>query len=433
MANATLFCNLSSDQIADKILSAQTLVCYAAPGIQIGPAKAMAKVAERIGPEMLAVALDFDERVMRLGYGDIDAVEILRHAGINIGHSSGLRSALFIVDGEGYIFTPTALYLEAENKDESARNALRLSPEQVSEAMARLSPAAKIIAECQAADSEERDRIKSIPVEVTRNQVSEENLNQVSENLKKTPPIRFNVARQVRVFDSYLEYVELQLIGCRFEQMRIQIPDSLQDYGSPDDLKGRLKTTFKLIGEDFDKKFSCEEYKRKLEEIREKYTRSLGNPYGRVVLKAHKKELIDSLKSLQEDLKKYGDKAQEALNSHLKDSRSAIVEYYLPLAKKSPSDKLRDETQNAKNPKQIKWWIEKQLDTKFPAANFLSAKIKLEYNFKGMTFETLKREDFLDRVKQAYPDESWDKAHEEYRAAGETKKDDESGSGANDR
>lgn len=135
MSQAPLFSHLSSNRIAKMIRAAQGSVCYAGPGIQLEPAQAMADVAGRIGPELLTVSLDFDERVMRMGYGDIAAVQVLRDAGIVINNAPGLRSALIIVDGEGYTFTPTPLYLEAESTSDAARNALRLSPEHVAEAL----------------------------------------------------------------------------------------------------------------------------------------------------------------------------------------------------------------------------------------------------------------------------------------------------------
>jgi hypothetical protein len=64
--------------------------------------------------EMLTVCLDFDERVMRMGYGEIGAVQLLRMLTSVVRSAPGLRTALVIVDDTGFIFTPTALYLEAE-------------------------------------------------------------------------------------------------------------------------------------------------------------------------------------------------------------------------------------------------------------------------------------------------------------------------------
>jgi hypothetical protein len=99
----------------------------------------MAALARRIGSKLITVCIDFDERVMRMGFGELSAVEILREAGIVVRSTPGLRTGLVIVDDEGYIFTPTALYLEADQRETEAPNALRLSRDQVTEALARLS------------------------------------------------------------------------------------------------------------------------------------------------------------------------------------------------------------------------------------------------------------------------------------------------------
>ena len=103
-----LFSTLDSTRIAEMILGAEQFVCYAGPGIQIDPARAMVKVVNRLGPEDITVCLDFDERVARMGYGDVEAVDLLRAAQIQVRDAPGLRTALILVDDEGYIFTPTA-------------------------------------------------------------------------------------------------------------------------------------------------------------------------------------------------------------------------------------------------------------------------------------------------------------------------------------
>ena len=92
-----------------------------------------------------------------------EAVARGRHRGeLNV----GLADRLVIVDRQGYIFTPTALYLEAEDRLADAPNAMRLSNDQVTEALARLSPAAKVIAVALAKIDEERERIREQAIEV---------------------------------------------------------------------------------------------------------------------------------------------------------------------------------------------------------------------------------------------------------------------------
>ena len=66
MNTDALFCLLSSQRIAELIRIAQQAVCYTVPGIRSEMAQAMVETASRLGPEMLTVCLDFDERVMRM-------------------------------------------------------------------------------------------------------------------------------------------------------------------------------------------------------------------------------------------------------------------------------------------------------------------------------------------------------------------------------
>lgn len=78
-----LFCTLDSQRIADLIRSAERFVCYAGPGVQVAPAQAMAEVVGRLGVEMVTVALDFDERVLRMGFGDMETAKWLTSAWVS--------------------------------------------------------------------------------------------------------------------------------------------------------------------------------------------------------------------------------------------------------------------------------------------------------------------------------------------------------------
>lgn len=419
MGNDALFCHLSSSGIADLVRLAQGSVCYAGPGIQMEPALAMLDVAKRIGPELLTVSLDFDERVMRMGYGELTAVKTLRDAGIVINHAPGLRSALIIVDGVGYTFSPTPLYLETESASEAACNALRLSPEQVTEALARLSPAAKAIAIAQAEDIEDKAWIDSLPVDVGSSQISEAQFKQVDASLNDVPPVKFDLARQVRVFEPYLQYVELSLTGAAIQRHRLTIPDSIEKLGGSKDLEGRLRTTFELIEKGG--KLSSKRLEDDLNRIRKDFTPSLGSGHGRAVLKRAKPLLQQRLGEFREKLRAHQKEVGDELQKHLDDSRKLIIDYYEPFLMAAQPDALLGQSISGEITSEgARRWLNTQLDRVFPSAETLIQEMKLDERFKDVTYETLKRDDFLKSVKLAFPDVDWDKAHEEFRAAGES-------------
>ncbi|MBM4073505.1 MAG: hypothetical protein FJ271_31970 [Planctomycetes bacterium] len=413
-----LFRSLDSAAIASAIRKAQHSVCYAAPGIQQEPARAMAELAKRIGPELITVCLDFDERVMRMGFGDLAAVKTVRDAGIMVNSTPGLRTGLVIADHEGYIFTPTALYLEADQRPTEAPNALRLSRDQVTEALARLSPAAKAIAIALAKTDEERDRIRKQAVEVPSARVAEEAFKEVGRRLEEAPPVRFDIARQVRVFNAYLQYVELTLTGAAIQRHRLAIPASIQMLGSSKDLKGRLRTTFDLIEKGG--KLSSKSLEDALNEIRRNFTPSLGKDHGRVVLKAAKPHLEKRLSTFRDELKAHQEKVEKELQGQLDESRKQIVDYFVPRVVANPPDAMRGQFLKFEEA-EARVWLDGELDRVFPKAEALIQKMQLDVRYKDVTFETLNREDFLEAIKEAFSQIDWDKAYSEFRAAGEKK------------
>lgn len=412
-----LFRSLDSAAIAADIRAAQHSVCYAAPGIQDEPAKAMAEAAKNIGPELITVCLDFDERVMRMGFGSLTAVKTLRDSGIVVNSTPGLRTGLVIVDHAGYIFTPTALYLEAEDRPAEAPNAMRLSKDQVTEALARLSLAAKAIAIAMAKTEEEKSRIKEQAIEVPAAPVVDEQFAAINRRLEEAPPVRFDIARQVRVFNAYLQYVELELSGAAIQRHRLAIPSSIQKLGGAKDLEGRLRTTFDLIEKGG--QLSSKALEKTLNDIRKNFTPSLGKDHGRVVLKAAKQHLDERLVKLRDELKAHQEKVEKELQGQLDESRKQIVEYFVDRVVASPPDAMRGQFLNF-GEAEAKAWLERELDRVFPKAEALIQKMNLDVRYKDVTLETLNREDFLDAVKEAFPHVDWDKAYNEFRAAGET-------------
>lgn len=418
MSTDNIFCSLSQDRLADLVNQAQHAVCYAAPGIQLGLAKAMVKTAQRLGKEMLTVNLDFDDRVMRMGYGDIGAVKLLLDAGIAVQSSPGLRTALIVVDKDGYVFTPTALYLESEPADGAVSNAIRLSGEQLAQALARLSPAAKAIAVAQAKTPEAKKQIEDLALDVVSAPITTRKLAEVTTSLKEVPPVRFDLARQVRVFEPYLQYVELSLSGAAIQRHRLAIPPSIQKLGGNKDLENRLRTTFELIEKD--STLSSKPLEDMLNEIRKNFTPSLGKDHGRVVLKAAKPYLLARLTELRDQLVQHQKMVATELQKHLDNSRQQIVDYYLPRVTESRPDVLLGQSLNGEiSEASAARWLNLELDRVFPDAAALIQEMKLEERYKDVTYETLNHPDFLESVKHAFPNVDWDKAYSEFKAAGQ--------------
>ena len=174
-------------------------------------ADAIVRAAQRIGSDLITVCVDFDERVLRMGYGDLEAIKKLQASDVVIQTTPNLRMGLLVVDDQGFVFTPTALLLEPERRDEQGMNAMCLAPLQAKEALARLSPSAKAVALVMAKSNDEKRHLEAIASENSPSILLRETIEQTDKAIKEVPLARFDVARQVRVYNTFLQYVVLQL------------------------------------------------------------------------------------------------------------------------------------------------------------------------------------------------------------------------------
>lgn len=413
----SLLTSLSDRKAAALVSRAQNRVVYAVPGIQPGTAAALAELKNSRPGVSITVSLDFDERTLRMGYGTLAAVDKLREADLDITYSPGFRAAILIVDDEGWSFTPTALYLEAEPQSDETPNAIRLSSGQVRELLLRLCPSAREEAIAAAASPEEASRLSSIPLEVSELPIFEVHYEEVKSALEAAPPVKFDVARQVRVFEPYLQYVEIKLTGVAIQKHKVALPKSLQQLATSKELKDRLRTTFDLVEKG--SSLSSKEMDDKVAKLR-LFTPSLGERLGRVMLKSARPLFDKRLDELKAELATFQERVKQELQTKLDESCDLVAEYFLPIALNNPPDELVARLHPI-NAETVKRWLQRELEKAFPTADKLIHEMRLDAQFKDVTWETLNDPDFGDALRKAFPDVDWDKPFHDYQAAGESR------------
>jgi len=233
-----------------------------------------------------------------MGFGDFGAIQQLKNYGLVINNIPNLRFALVIVDGEGYSFSPTALYLESEHSTSLGFNAIKLTQQQVQEATTRLSPVAKAIALATCKSEDEREKIAATLPEIPHNPLNEQDNEIIDNSIKNNPLVKFDVTRQVRVYSSYLQYVELSMTGAAIQRQKIAMPKRLQSLGTANtELEGRFKTSFDLLAKD--NELSSKPLENELKGIRDKLTSSLGKDRGRVLLVRNKAVFLEEIAALE--------------------------------------------------------------------------------------------------------------------------------------
>jgi len=406
--------------MAKLIGAARARICYVAPGVQDAVAAAICSAIVSNPKLRISVSIDFNEAVFRMGYGSLTAVKRLKESGIEVVNSPGLRAAVLIVDDAGWVFTPTALYLELEPHSEETPNAIRLMRSQIDEIVLRISPKEKAAAIAEAPTQQVRETVESVVPEIGSELLSQAELDIVNGRLEQAPPVKFDVVRQVRVFEPYLQYVDVSLRGAAIQRQRIRIPNALLRLGSSQDLEGRLRTTFDLI--ERNSEVSSKRLEKDLYQLRSDLTLALGR-FGRVMLKNARKRFDERIEEFRARLELHQKTVKSEIENKLKASREQVVEYYLPAAKAKPPDELVGRSLSANlSDEVLRQWITKKLDQVFPSAEKVVSKMDLDVSFKDVTFETLNDPEFIKGLKEGYPEIDWDKPYSDFRAMGEESK-----------
>ncbi len=257
--------------------------------------------------------------------------------------------------------------------------------------------------------------IETAAVEVGSEPVSAELLTKTQTNLEQAPPIPFDIARQVRVFEPYIQYVEINLKGCHIERRTVELPKSIQGLDPSADLSSRLHTTFDLIEKSSG--VSSAQMEAEVKELREQ-TRSLGKPWGRVLLRSKRPLFDKSVSVIRDKLAEHKKNVQEKLKEVLDDSRNRLIQHFRPLVQKTPPTNLLAQiTNDAPTDEQIDMWLDQELDRTFPKAEDLMSEMSLDVQFRDVTYETLNQDGFAEKLRQAYPMVDWDKPFTEFDAA----------------
>jgi len=381
MPEERLFHALKSQRICREIESATGGVIYATPGVRLEVAKSLAEAAGRLPAGCVTVVLDCDEETCRLGYGDIEGTKVLKSSQACVRQSPGLRVGLLICDSQGWSFSPVALYIEDEPHSDETTNAAQLLPEQLEAFAAAICPGESSAQHGQEAgtgvESLRQDKAVVCPggsntqheqeAEIGVELLSQDELEKVDESLKVAPPMKFDVMRRVRVFEPYIQYVELHLRGCSINRKVVNIPNKILNREVSRELEERLKTKFSLISRksaSSDKRLQ-DEVKR----IREKYVKSLGQPWKNVMLRNKREDFDREIRDLRQKVKEHQEQVEQNLQKEIDESRDQIVEAFWREVRDNPPDELFGQIMGQKPEETIaRDWLASELDRRFPRA-----------------------------------------------------------------
>jgi hypothetical protein len=404
MDSSTVFIVLTQNQIAQVCKSAQSRILIAAPAISQTIAVEIVEAKKRA--VVVRIVLDCSDDVFRLGYGDVEALRILVDAGIEIGESKGLRTGVVIVDRQGWSFSPTPLSVEREPNTPLSPNAITLNLAQqdsVAQALGLHPGQATLF------DDKPVAELGNAPITPTA-------VKSVETSLIQAPPIPFDLQRQVRVFQPYIQYVELSLEGAALRRQTVALPASLAPLARSERVQQRLHTTYQLISEN--SKINDKPLHDELNKIRKDFTHPIRSLSGSVMLRGKQKDLEERLAALEVKLERYKSTLREQLEKEIATSLDQLKAALLPLVRRQPPPELLRGCLGSKpTQEEAQRWLQHELERVFPSVDSTIRHIELKKTFKDVTYSSLNNPELQKELKQAFPAIQWDKPFEEYAAA----------------
>ena len=402
--------NLDDVKLVELVRAGRTRIVLVSPGVSVPVAEALAEAWLRLGSAAVSVTLDVDPEVCRLGWGTLEALQRLRDVAAQVGalvcNQPGVRIGLLICDDTTYVFSPAPLLIEAGSHHAERPNAVRLD-----------GVPAQVAADLGLGPNPERERVVGLDP-VTPRQVEA-----VALDLADAPPVKFDLARQVRVFTNRFQFVELEMTGCFVSQKKVPIPSHLVGLANNREVQSQFHAHFNLITKGalevpVDKRKITEKSLRdQKQDILRKFLTPLKG-YGQVVLKAHKAKLEQAVSELEADVAAFQAGLKEQLQKHIDSNVQVVVDALLPAVVRTPPDAY---TKRCAQPTEADFRakLEEDVSKAFGQAEGLVSDMKVSLVFKDLAYESLVDEKFLKVAREAMPDVG--ALHTEFDAAGEAK------------
>lgn len=405
--NKPVFLHLGTDEMAACIHGARQRVLLCMPGLTQAVAAAVINIAKVLGNTAVTVVLDVDDKVARHGYGEFDAVTLLTEGQVTVRMEHGLRTCVLIVDEMGFAFFSPPMLVESQDEVTVGINALALLPVQVE----------AIIQAMGSADLRTSPGSMSPSPQIGAEVVQAKQLEEVRASLESNPPQKFDLARKVNVFNAFIEFVELRLIGLHIGRYTVQLPKGLGLALRDDATARRLLTTFKLVSEDSKVAKEAVTIDKKVRQLRELYTRSLGEKHGSVMLRSKRAALEGAIAALRNEIEAFQADVVERLDREIAASRKKLVDGLWQAVKKSRPPELEAQVSGPITNDLAKRFVDMELAQVFPDARSLVGEMRLEFLPKGVTYDVLTDPEFQEKVRAAFPLENLDRPFKEFEAA----------------
>lgn len=334
------FVTATDDRLIELITSAKHRLAVITPGLTTSVARSVAARMHDLPQLALTVVLDADPEVYRMGYGDTEALNIIRNASVkhmfDLREQPGVRIGLVISDDRTIVYAPVSRNVEAGSTTADKPNAIEISGRSTN----RLAEA------CGVDEGEQGAQ------EIGKQGMEPGRVEQMQVNLQANPPQPADLTRRLTVFQSEVQFIELTVRNSRFSTRKITLPPEFQKITDkalkqninsrlavPIDLDKRVEVTIATEHGPERLKINEAYIEKERARIEDNYLYLLKRR-GKVILRRNKDPLARELDRLQEMIKAYRKALHERFEEHRNEFCQTMLKEFVEMFLDQPPPNL---------------------------------------------------------------------------------------------
>lgn len=389
-----IFTTATDENLIALIRVARNRLAVITPALTTPVAEALAARMGDLTDLSLTVILDADAEVYRMGYGDQEALEIIRKASeeaqFDLREQPGVRIGVVISDDQTMVYAPVSRNVEAGSTTEEKPNAIMLER-----------AATGSLAEAAGAAKGE--------IEIGVIGMKPERVAQMQEDLKANPPQPFDLTRKLKVFVTEVQFIDLRIPNAMFNSRKIKLPPSFQKFES-EDLRRDIESSLRIpidLEEYFEIKIKSwrgdeilnvnEAYIRRERDSIEREFFHDWKGRGKIILRKDKEQLKNELDRLVTIITSYHGVLKDKIDDGKKAFRTGMITEFLAFWQKSPPDRLS--RRGVPTEEVCRLDIERAANDMFDKAVTLgAAEARLVY--KDISIEDLKDQELMSSLRK---------------------------------
>ena len=343
--------SINSSQLNDLINLATERVIIALPGLfEVNSNAILSKYNS--GFNSIRVVVNCSEKIIRQGYGEIEAIQKLKEKGVPVFDQPENLVSFIICDNKGFfLFPQSRIFLEDSH---NVKNAIAMDPFTMEQIIGLFFPP-KLSGKKEFEDklanawilSSQRvnnvDEILKDAEKIKVSVLSDQKFEPVKKAIESNPPMHPDLKRVLDYYTTNYLWIDLKFKGANFSNKTITIPKHVLPIDSKD-LREKLTSNLKLF-----ENFENSTWFIKLQMInidstalRKKYLHPIKEKDGmNIISKTKFTPFKDEFKSLQIKLDKAISEVQQKINEEIESTKTKFKQVLRDYYKKNPTIELK--------------------------------------------------------------------------------------------